>query len=200
MNKYRWHLDIIPEDEAHEDIAKGFRRQLPQCLQRQVSILPPQGGYGGAFAKAEEAGRCECKKKIQLVLVDFDGRRAPCGKAAIDDQQIATRVNLARKVCDKDVSGQTFVLGPFQEAEKLCGELGPQTSKFSRRDVRDVNSKVKTGMLFASENMVCDESLWQCGQLAHSYNHEQMERLCALLRRKLVTECMGAHMQSASAE
>lgn len=194
MNKYRWHLDIIPEDEAHQDIAKGFRRQLPQCLQRQVSILPPQGGYDGAFAKAEEKGRRECKTKIQLVLVDFDGGLAPSGESAIDDQYIVARVNRAKEVCDKDVSGQTFVLGPFQEAENLCGELGPQTSRFSRRDVRDVNSKVKIGMLFASGDMVCDESLWQCGQLAHSYNQEQMKKLCALLRRKLVAECKGAHV------
>lgn len=193
MNKNVWHLEIVPEDEAYVDLANGFVRMLPQNVQRRIRIYPAQGGYKNAYAKAEELLGSRSEKRILLVLTDFDSSSVPYDVAS-DDVVIAARVDKARGVCSKDVFCQTFVVGPLQEAENLCQELSGRKPAVPRPDVMAENSLVKIGMLFASNNMVCDESLWECEQLRHTYNKEQLENLCALLRRKMLAEINGARV------
>lgn len=193
MNKNVWHLEIVPEDEAYVDLANGFVRMLPQNVQRRIRIYPAQGGYEDAYAKAEELLRGQNEKRIVLILTDFDSPSAPHDVTA-DDEAIVARVDKAKGVCANDGLNQTFALGPLQEAENLCRELSGRTLACPRVDVTPENTRVKTGMLFASDNMVCDESLWECAQLRHTYNKEQLEGLCALLRRKLLAEIHGARV------
>ena len=194
MNKNVWHLEIVPEDEAYVDLANGFVRMLPQNVQRRIRIYPAQGGYEDAYAKAEELLRGQNEKRIVLILTDFDSPSAPHDVTA-DDEAIVARVDKAKGVCANDGLNQTFALGPLQEAENLRRELsGRETEATRRLDVTAENAMVKVGMLFASDDMVCDESLWECAQLRHTYNKKQIESLCALLRRKLLAEIHGAHV------
>lgn len=194
MNKNVWHLEIVPEDEAYVNLANGFVRMLRQEVQRRIRIYPAQGGYEDAYAKAEELLKVSNEKRIVVILTDFDSASAPHDVAA-DDEEITARVEMAKGVCAKDDVCQTFALGPLQEAENLRRELsGRETAATRRPDVTAENAMVKIGMLFASDDMVCDESLWGCAQLRHTYNKEQLESLCALLRRKLLAEIRGAHV------
>lgn len=193
MNKNVWHLEIVPEDSAYVDIANGFLRLLSQEVQRRIRIYPAQGGYKYAYAKAEELLKVRNEKRILVILTDFDSGTAPHNVAA-DDEAITARVEKAQSVCANDAVHQTFVLGPLQEAENLRRELSGYASVQFRLDVTTESSMVKIGMLFASDNMVCDESLWECAQLRHTYNKEQLASLCALLRRKLLAEIRGAHV------
>lgn len=193
MNKNVWHLEIIPEDGAYVDLANGFVRMLPQNVQRRIHIYPAQGGYKDAYAKAEDLLRGKNEKRIALILTDFDKPSAPHDIGS-DDEAIAARVDMAKSVCAGDCLSQTFAIGPLQEAEDLCRELSEHAPACPRVDVTPENSRIKTGMLFASDNMVCDESIWECAQLHHTYNKEQLASLCALLRRKLLAEIHGARV------
>lgn len=194
MNRNVWHLEIVPEDEAYVDFANGFVRMLRQEIQRRIRIYPAQGGYEDAYAKAAELLKVGNEKRIVVILTDFDSASAPHDVSS-DDDAIAARVDKAKGVCANDGLNQTFALGPLQEAENLRRELsGRETEATRRLDVTAENAMVKVGMLFASDDMVCDKSLWECAQLRHTYNKEQLERLCALLRRKLLAEIRGAHV------
>ena len=191
MNKHVWHLEVIPEDEAYADLANGFRRMLPQEVQRRIHIYSEQRGYEGAYAKAEELLRERNDKRIVLILTDFDSRSAPHDTES-DDEAIESRVGKAKGVCAKDDLHQTFALGPLQEAENLCRELSDRPLATPRPDVTVENSRIRVGMLFASDDMVCDKSLWECKQLNHTYNMVQLEALCALLQRKMLADIAGA--------
>lgn len=193
MNKNVWHLEIVPEDEAYVDLANGFIRMLRQEVQRRIRIHPAQGGYEDTYAKAEELLKIKSDKRIMLILTDFDAENAPHDVVS-DDEAIKSRVEKAKSTCSKDCLCQTFAVGPLQEAENLCKELAGRTPPVLRPDVTAENSRIKIGMLFASDDMFCDESLWGCAQLRHTYNKEQLERLCALLRRKLLAEIRGARV------
>lgn len=193
MNKNVWHVEIVPEDEAYVDLANGFVRMLRQEVQRRIRIFPAQGGYESAYAKAEELLKVRNEKRILLILADFDSSHMPQDENS-DDEAIKARVKMAKGVCAKDNLGQTFVLGPLQEAENLRCELSSYAPPVHRHDVTAENSMVKVGMLFASNDMVCDETLWDSGQLRHTYNKDQLDGICALLRRKLLAEIQGARV------
>ena len=191
MNKHVWHLEVVPEDEAYADLANGFRRMLPQEIQRRIHIFPEQCGYKGAYAKAEELLKERNEKRIVLILTDFDSGSAPHDTGS-NDEAIESRVEKAKGVCAKDDLHQTFALGPLQEAENLCRELSDLPLAVPRPDVTAENSRIRVGMLFASDDMVCDKTLWECKQLHHTYNMEQLETLCALLQRKMLADIAGA--------
>ena len=191
MNKHVWHLEVVPEDEAYADLANGFRRMLPQEIQRRIHIFPEQCGYKGAYAKAEELLKERNEKRIVLILTDFDSGSAPHDTVS-NDEAIESRVEKAKGVCAKDDLHQTFALGPLQEAENLCRELSDLPLAVPRPDVTAENSLIRVGMLFASDDMVCDKTLWECKQLHHTYNMEQLETLCALLQRKMLADIAGA--------
>lgn len=191
MNKHVWHLEVIPEDGAYADLANGFRRMLPQEVQRRIHICSEQRGYKGAYEKAEELLRERNEKRIVLILTDFDSGSAPHDTES-DDEAIESRVDKAKGVCAKDDLHQTFALGPFQEAENLCRELSDRPLATPRPDVTAENSRIRVGMLFASDDMVCDKSLWECKQLHHTYNIEQLGTLCALLQRKVLADIAGS--------
>lgn len=194
MNRNVWHLEIVPEDAAYVNLVNGFVRMLRQNIQRRIHICPAQGGYEKAYAKAEELLKVKHEKRIVVILTDFDSVSVPQDVEA-DDEAIKTRVEKAKGVCANDGMRQTFAIGPLQEAENLRRELSGRVPAANHRmDVTAENSMVRVGMLFASDDMVCDESLWKCGQLRHTYNHEQLERLCALLRRKMLAEISGARV------
>ena len=193
MNTSVWHLVIIPEDEAYVDLANGFVRLLEQKIQRRICVVPAQGGYGKAYEKAKEMTGRRNEKRIVLVLSDFDSQSLPLDIES-DDSRIAVRVEMAKDVCEADGLRQTFVLGPLPEAENLCRELAVDVAKLTRPDVVAENSRIKVGMLFASNDMFCDEHLWQSGQLRHTFNQLQLRELCQLLRRKVLAEIKGARV------
>lgn len=190
-NKSKWRLVILTEDPAYEDLAKGFRRNLPQCVQRQVDVAePPKGGRTVLYEVAKKLAETADEKRIILVLTDFDSKVEGSNEDE-DNASIDERVREFDAIREADKLKQTFVLGPLQEAENLVTELAVKLPAKGRQDVTQDTSEIRCGLLFGSDDLRCDESLWQCRQLRHYYNMMQLDELCVLLKAKLLADCRG---------
>lgn len=191
-NKSKWHLVILTEDPAYEDLAKGFKRNLSPCVQRQVDVHePPTGGRTVLYEDAKKLVAKRDEKRIVVVLTDFDskvdGDDEDAGNASIEG-----RVREFDEIRNADKFGQTFVLGPLKEAEDLVLELAPRLPAKNRKDVTQDTSETRCGLLFGSEDLRCEESLWRTCQLRHYYNMMQLNDLCTLLKAKLLADCNQA--------
>lgn len=156
-NKYQWHLKIIPEDDKWRDMAQGFKRKLPPCLQRKVDICPVAGGWGKCLKLVKEFKLDQLADRHLLVLMDFD-KRDKERQLTID----ASTNNHPR----------VFVLGSKVEAEDLIQSLGR-------------GGAIACGEKFFSFDMRCPDNLWQTPMLDNLHNHATLPRLCPMLQRNL---------------
>lgn len=193
-NHDKWHLVILVEDPAYADLAKGFKRLLPDKVRRQVEVNePPGGGRIALYEQAKEMAAHIQDRQILLVLTDFDSKLTNVddvrGDEDEDNASIDERCGEFDDIRRNDPSGRTFVIGPLMEAEHLVNELASMLPVVVRADVEATRSEVRCGGLFASNDLRCDDSLWGKRQLRHYYNQEQLRQLCALLQRTLMVDC-----------
>ena len=196
----KWHVVILTEDPAYKDLATGFRRELPQPVQRQVTVEnPPGGGRTVLYERAKELVSEPEEKRIVIVLTDFDSKLKTEDASSMtedaDNESIRKRTETFDEIREQDDSARTFVIGPLMEAEDLVCELAPMLPAKNRQDVTPVTSEVRCGQLFGSADLKCDAAIWQCRQLRHAYNRAQLDELCGLLQRKVVAESKGAHVE-----
>lgn len=156
-NKYDWHLKIIPEDDKWRQIANGFKRRLPQSLQRKVDICPIAGGWGKCLKLVKEFKLDQLEERHLLVLMDFD-KRSKERQLAIDD---STRKH-----------PRVFVLGATVESEDLIKSLGS-------------GGAIACGERFYSPNMQCPPSIWQDAMLVNPVNQATLPNLCPVLQKHL---------------
>lgn len=156
-NKFQWHLKIIPEDDKWRQMADGFKRKLPPCLQRKVDICPVAGGWGKCLKLVDEFNLDLLGKRHLLVLMDFDKR----------DKERQLTIDASTKNHPR-----VFVLGSTREAEDLIRSLGR-------------GGPIACGEKFFSFDMRCPEDLWQTSMLANQRNHATLPRLCPLLQQNL---------------
>lgn len=193
VNRDKWHLTIFVEDPAYADIATGFKRLLPQMVQRQVEVRePPVGGRIPLYSQAKEAARKINDKQIILVLTDFDSKLKTLGGSdadeSADNDSIEERCEEFDKIRACGDSERTFVIGPLMEAEDLVNEMASVLPAINRKDIETMNSEIRCGELFSSADMKCREGLWGGRQLRHYYNQSQLHELCACLQRYLMAD------------
>ena len=157
-NKFAWHLKIIPEDDKWREIAQGFKRQLPQDMQRKVDISPVAGGWGKCLKLVDEFKLDQLEKRHLLILMDFDKR----------SQERQLTIDSATKNHPR-----VFVLGSTLEAEDLIKSLGR-------------GGGIACGKRFYSSNMQCNSSLWQDPMLLNPVNQANLPNICPLLQQHLV--------------
>jgi hypothetical protein len=115
VNKYDWHLHVIPEDDANRQLAVGFR--AVSKLGERVDIRRPAGGWRKAadVVVSDEFLREMEKypKRVAVLLIDLDSK--PERPAEIM-KEIESRPD--------DVRERIFILGAFSEPERLKPALG----------------------------------------------------------------------------
>lgn len=113
MNKYQFHLVIVPEDDANRQLALGLASH-PRVHPRQIDLRPPAGGWSvvrDALQQKWVAYLRSYPNGYALFLVDFDD---------IHD----LRFRKFRDVIPDDVADRVFILGVSSEPERLRAAFG----------------------------------------------------------------------------
>lgn len=109
-NKYKPHLQILPEDDANRELVTGFLLE-PRVQQRNIQVLKPAGGWMKVIESIESCGLATTPERRLLLLIDFD-----------DD--IERRMVLVRERIPVELQDRIFVLGTASEPERLRVALG----------------------------------------------------------------------------
>lgn len=109
-NKYKPHLQILPEDDANREFVTGFLLE-PRVQERNIHVLKPAGGWMKVLESIESCGLAMTPERRLLLLIDFD-----------DD--IERRMELVRERIPADLQDRIFVLGTASEPERLRVALG----------------------------------------------------------------------------
>ena len=190
MNKAHYHLVIVPEDPIYHDFANGFRRALPQWLQRQVKVEQPGKGWCSTLDFAEQLASENMDKRMILALIDFDVKTSPSDDAT-DKKLIESRKEeVSKRIGEKK---NFTVLGPFQEAENLKAEIKASSALHLANGSAIVHN-VDCGALFAHDGFACEKELWSLRQLDNDINSQMLPVLCEFLQRKLAAEASGARV------
>ncbi|MBI2687804.1 MAG: hypothetical protein HYX27_15950 [Acidobacteria bacterium] len=112
VNRHQDHLQILPEDDANRQIARGFA--LHQGVgSRRYQVLPEAGGWRHVLEAFEKTHQLELRRlpcRHLVLLIDFDG-----------DTERREYVNGR---IPADLRDRVFVLGVWSEPERLKVELG----------------------------------------------------------------------------
>jgi hypothetical protein len=112
INKYDWHILVLPEDKADRQLAIGFLLE-PSVKDTAIQVLPPAGGWTDVrdqFSKIHIRGMNDYGKRYMVLLIDFDGRE--------------DRLEIVRRVIPDELKDRVIVIGVWKEPEDLKKELG----------------------------------------------------------------------------
>jgi hypothetical protein len=113
VNKFRPHVNVIPEDRADEQIANGFV-QHHQVDSRQTFIMPCADGWGDVLEKFRIEWIPYLRKYPLghvILLIDFDS-------------QYDGRRERFQKAIPEDLNNRVFVVGAKETPEALKQALG----------------------------------------------------------------------------
>lgn len=110
VNKYKPHIQILPEDDANRQLANGF---VLEMTTRQIQVLPEAGGWlqvCSVFGSEHVQAMRKFDKRFLVLLIDFD-----------DD---LPRLPAVLETIPQDLTNRVFVLGVRTEPEQLKAQLG----------------------------------------------------------------------------
>ena len=106
-NRFQFHLQVLPEDDANREIANGFL--LHSTLrQRPIQVLHPAGGWMRVLESFEREHIDNLTRNTYrnlLMLIDFDSD--------------PTRLELVNARVPTQIKNRVFVLGIWSEPEAL---------------------------------------------------------------------------------
>jgi hypothetical protein len=112
LNRERPHLLVLPEDRANAQLANGFLLESSVDA-RRIQVLNEAGGWPEVL-KQFESTYVEYLQKypagFMVLLLDFDG--------------VQNRLEQAREVIPEKLRGRAFVLGAWNNPEKLKKAMG----------------------------------------------------------------------------
>ena len=147
-NKYRPHLQVLPEDDANRQMVNGFK--LHHKVRDCIDSLPPARGWRKVLESFEEIHIPVLRRtpqRLLVLLIDSDDQEDRC-------QSIRNRI-------PADLMDRVFVLGTRGEPENLKIDLGPSFESIGARLAKE-----------CAEN---SGELWNHEQLRH--NAAELERL-----------------------
>lgn len=158
-NKYRPHIQVLPEDEANADFAIGFAMALG-AGSRFFEVLNYPGGWEKVRDEFLSVHLQEMRRnrfRHLVLLIDFDNETA--------EDRTDRLAHFKERIPDV-VKDRVFVIGVWDEAEDLSKAL------HTRRD--------KIGLKIANE---CQEEVvqtWEHELLRH--NKVELDRMNSILR------------------
>jgi hypothetical protein len=155
LNRYKWHIHVLPEDDANRQIANGFMQNL--ALDASViQILPPVGGWNKVVDEFVEVHAVEMRKytlRTILLIIDFDGK-------------MVERLKYISDKIPADLADRVFILGVQTEPEELKRILHKSLEEIGKALSQDCEDNTRT--------------TWECSLLAH--NRAQLDRLFVSVR------------------
>jgi hypothetical protein len=148
VNKYRPHVLVLPEDDANRQLANGFQLD-PLLNTRRMQVLEVADGWRKVLDCFKQEHVPEMKRnqnQFMVLLIDFDKRE--------------DRLDIVRAEIPPDLKDRVFVLGVWDEPEKLRQDLG---------------SFETTGLALAKDCRDNAEVTWSHNLLCH--NASELERL-----------------------
>jgi len=148
VNKYRPHVLVLPEDDANRQLANGFQLD-PLLNTRRMQVLEVADGWRKVLDCFKQEHVPEMKRnqnQFMVLLIDFDKRE--------------DRLDIVRAEIPPDLKDRVFVLGVWDDPEKLRQDLG---------------SFETTGLALAKDCRDNAEVTWSHNLLCH--NASELERL-----------------------
>ena len=109
-NKHKWHILVLPEDDATKQLGNGLARAFP-AVENRVQVLREARGWEHAM---DMIPSLDLKKYVQrrvLLIIDFD--------------KDGNRLNFIKsKPFVVPFSDRIYVIGCFDEAERLKNLVG----------------------------------------------------------------------------
>lgn len=109
-NKYRWHIVVIPEDDATRQLGNGLINTFPD-IAKFIKVLPVTRGWKRAVECVESLNLKNFSQRRVLLIIDFDKNkdRLEAIKAKEDFSEFKDKI---------------FIIGCFNEAEDLKRLVG----------------------------------------------------------------------------
>jgi hypothetical protein len=124
-NKFRPHVQVLPEDAAHHDLAIGFEKTFNFKAPRQFQVLPAAGGWIKAkqYITDYHEELIKYTNRHIVILIDLDKNYDRLDDLVKDvPQDLANRV-FFMGVLDEAEALKKFRLGTFEEiGENLAHE------------------------------------------------------------------------------
>ncbi|HZS47196.1 MAG TPA: hypothetical protein VFC63_19135 [Blastocatellia bacterium] len=141
VNKNQKHVQILPEDEANRQIARGFILQLDSEYQRQIQMLPVAGGWKRVLEEfnslhAKEMDRYD--KRYMILLIDFDDK-------------IEERRKVAESYIQRHLADRVFVIGARNEPERLKSSFRCSYSEIGLRLANECREDKETELGWAHD-------------------------------------------------
>ena len=109
-NKYKWHIIVIPEDDATRHIGNGLINAFPQ-IENCIKVLPVTRGWTRAVKCVETLDLQQNKFRRVLLIIDFDKNKE--------------RLDIIREKKEfSEFKDRIFIIGCFNEAEDLKKLVG----------------------------------------------------------------------------
>lgn len=164
INRYKWHLYVLPEDDATKELANGML-QAAEDWSYQVQIQHPCGGWKKTASNEylkETVKSYEMEKYSSchlLLIIDFDGNedRLETIKNGIESDPLLSKFK-----------ERIFVIGSLREVENL-----------RRGIINDNDNKFGSAIEEVGKKLYQDCSLWQREDLKNS--SREIYRLKAVL-------------------
>jgi hypothetical protein len=122
-NKYKPHLQILPEDDANREFATGFLLESRVC-ERSINVLKPAGGWMKVVESIESCGLASTPERRLLLLIDFD-----------DD--VENRLQIVRSRIPENLRERVFILGTASEPEQLRKQLGKKLEDIGQQIAKE---------------------------------------------------------------
>ena len=110
-NKFKWHIVVVPEDQATRQLGNGLSNAFPSIINR-IKLLREAGGWPDAIATINDLKLDKYPKRRVLLIIDLD----------LD----ANRLGFIRSQPEiSKYNNRIFILGSFQAVEQLktvCGD------------------------------------------------------------------------------
>ena len=149
INRDLAHLLVLPEDQANASIVNGFLLH-PQLRAKSIQVLPNAGGWKKVVEKFKKTHIPLMQRhplRQIVLLIDFDNR---------DD-----RFEHINNQIPDDLKDRVFILGVFNEPEKLKGCL--------RKNFEAIGEELAANC--ASNT----DELWRHDRLRH--NQDELKRM-----------------------
>jgi len=112
VNRHQPHVQIVPEDGANRQIAKGFESHQ-SVRESKLQVLPEARGWGRVLGDFESIHTNELRRfpsRYLILIIDFDNDSG--------------RLALFQSRTPPDLQDRVFVLGTWSEPERLKKDLG----------------------------------------------------------------------------
>ncbi len=143
MNKYKFHVYVVPEDDADRQIADGFILHH-EVNDTRIKVVPPAGGWSKVLKTLQDEYIPTLRNyplAHVVMLIDFD-------------DEVVVRKDIFEREIPDDLKARVFLVGSKDNPETLKKEL-----KMTFEGI---------GLSLAQDCNAGTTEHWDCEQLKHN--------------------------------